>query len=126
MNVTRTLLVLLFLWIGTALPATASKNEKAATSLAKRIIPEVADKIRFEQLSENEKKDFFELESLEGKIVIRGNSANSMAVGLNHYLKYYCKTSILEYLNDPVELWMHFLPFHRRSELRLVWTIASS
>ncbi|MFV0326068.1 MAG: alpha-N-acetylglucosaminidase N-terminal domain-containing protein [Bacteroides xylanisolvens] len=41
---------------------------------------------------------------MEGKIVIRGNSANSMAVGLNHYLKYYCKTSILEYLNDPVEL----------------------
>ena len=70
----------LFLWM-ISLPATANKNEKAATNLAKRIIPEVADKIRFEQLSENEKKDFFELESLEGKIVVRGNSANSMAVG---------------------------------------------
>ncbi len=93
----------LFLWM-ISLPATANKNEKAATNLAKRIIPEVADKIRFEQLSENEKKDFFELESLEGKIVVRGNSANSMAVGLNHYLKYYCKTSVSWYLNDPVEL----------------------
>ena len=103
MYITRILLTL-FLWVSTVLPITANKNEKAATNLAKRIIPEVADKIRFEQLSENEKKDFFELESLEGKIVVRGNSANSMAVGLNHYLKYYCKTSVSWYLNDPVEL----------------------
>ena len=44
----------LFLWM-ISLPATANKNEKAATNLAKRIIPEVADKIRLEQLSENEK-----------------------------------------------------------------------
>lgn len=57
MYITRILLTL-FLWVSTVLPITANKNEKAATNLAKRIIPEVADKIRFEQLSENEKKDF--------------------------------------------------------------------
>ena len=120
------LISITFLWIDTALPATASKNKKAATSLAERIIPEVTDKIRFEQLSENEQKDFFELESLEGKIVVRGNSANSMAVGFNHYLKYYCKASVSWYLNDPVELPDVLPVIPRRSELRLVWTIASS
>ena len=38
--------------------------------------------------------DFFELSNKNGKIYIRGNNGVSLAVGLNHYLKYYCKVNI--------------------------------
>lgn len=95
------LLVLLIMMM----PSTAANKEvKAAKALAQRIIPQVTNHILFEQLQKENDKDVFELESVDGKIVIRGNSANSMAVGLNHYLKYYCKTSVSWYLNDPIEL----------------------
>lgn len=102
MNIMRVLL-LVCLWLA-IVPAFANKNEKAATDLAKRIVPRFAGKIRFEQLPGKETKDQFELESVGDQLVIRGNSANSMAVGLNHYLKYYCKSSVSWYLCDPVEL----------------------
>ena len=49
-------------------------------------------------------KDFFRIESLKGKIVITGNNANSMATGLNHYLKYYCLTTVSWYADIPVEM----------------------
>lgn len=102
MNIMR-IFLLVCLWT-VVLPAAANKNEKAAADLAKRIIPRVAGKIRFEQLPGKETRDRFELESIGGQLVIRGNSANSMSVGLNHYLKYYCKSSVSWYLYDPVEL----------------------
>ena len=38
--------------------------------------------------------DFFEISDDDGKIKIIGNSGVSLAVGLNHYLKYYCKVNI--------------------------------
>ncbi len=38
--------------------------------------------------------DFFELSYMDDKIWIKGNDGVSLAVGLNHYLKYYCKVSI--------------------------------
>lgn len=112
---TRTLLLTILLQIFT-LPVIANQNEKEAMALAKRVIPTKADQFLFEQLAGKEsEKDIFELETVNGKIVIRGNSANSMAVGLNHYLKYYCKTSVSWYLNDPVEL-PEILPSIERKE----------
>lgn len=100
---TRYLSLLLLLMV--SLPTLAvTKDVKAAKALAQRMMPQVANQISFEQLQKEGSNDVFELESVNGLIVIRGNSANSMAVGLNHYLKYYCKTSVSWYLNDPVEL----------------------
>lgn len=80
-----------------------STNLKAIRSLLHRLAPSVADRFDFEELA-GEKKDVFELQTVDNRIVIRGNSANSMAVGLNHYLKYYCNTSVSWYLADPVQL----------------------
>ncbi len=40
--------------------------------------------------------DFFELSDNGGKILIKGNNGVSLAVGLNHYLKYYCKVNICQ------------------------------
>ncbi len=72
----------------------ATPPEQAAASLAKRIMGRAGSAIRFEQIPADAGKDVFELESRDGKTVIRGNSALSMAVGLNWYLKYYCHCSV--------------------------------
>ena len=40
--------------------------------------------------------DYFEISDYNAKIKITGNSGVSMAVGLNHYLKYYCKVNICQ------------------------------
>ena len=34
------------------------------------------------------------------KILIKGNNRNSLAVGLNHYLKYYCQAHVSWYASD--------------------------
>ena len=36
------------------------------------------------------------------KILIKGNNRNSLAVGLNHYLKYYCQAHVSWYASDSV------------------------
>lgn len=82
----------------------AGKNEKSARALAERVIPNHSKHFIFQEIESDGGKDIFEIESQNGKIVIRGNSANSMAVGLNHYLKYYCKTTVSWYVDDPVEM----------------------
>ena len=48
--------------------------------------------------------DWFRLESLKGKIVITGNNANSLAVGFNYYLKYYCNLTVGWFKNEKVTL----------------------
>lgn len=84
--------------------AFSTKDERAIRELAIRIVPSIANKINFKQVESNSNNDFFEIESKNNIINIRGNSANSMAVGLNHYLKHYCKTTVSWYLSDPIEL----------------------
>lgn len=104
MKIRQILLSMFLLFVVVAPVAAANKNVKSANELALRIMGKAAQKISFEQLSGQQNADVFELESSDGKVIIRGNSANSMAVGLNHYLKYYCKTSVSWYLDDAVEL----------------------
>ncbi len=48
--------------------------------------------------------DRFVFETAGNNLIVRENNANSMAVGLNHYLRYYCKTNISWYANNPVQL----------------------
>ncbi|MEN8156627.1 MAG: alpha-N-acetylglucosaminidase [Bacteroidota bacterium] len=85
----------------------SSQNEEFAVNrLVERIAPEFAGDILFEKIEPAEDgKDLFELESLDnGKVLIRGNNQNAMAVGLNHYLKYYCHTSVSWFADQAVEL----------------------
>lgn len=72
--------------------------------LVNRIAKPFADKIIFNQLSGKTGKDYFELKSNNGKLVITGNSYNSMAYGLNHYLKYYCNSNVSWYKDNQVTL----------------------
>lgn len=48
--------------------------------------------------------DRFILESAHKKICIKGNNNNSLAVGLNHYLKYYCHTNVSWYASDSIDM----------------------
>ena len=73
--------------------ADQSPDAAAARALAGRIIPGQARHFVFETLPADS-CDFFTLRSEGNKIVIGGNNANSMAVGLNYYLKYYCHVTI--------------------------------
>jgi alpha-N-acetylglucosaminidase len=76
----------------------------AALQLVKRLMPQLASQFVFEQIITPGDSDAYELESKDGKIVIRGNNANSMAVGLNHYLKYYCNVSVSWWREDKLNL----------------------
>jgi alpha-N-acetylglucosaminidase len=78
------------------------KETRTAMDLAKRIIPDQANCFKFVQISDT--SDVYELSSYRGKIVIAGNNANSMAAGLNYYLKNYCHTTVSWFLKDPVEM----------------------
>lgn len=71
--------------------------------LVNRIVPQYADNIEFVS-REQSGKDYFKIATVDGKLRIEANDANSMAVGLNYYLKYYCKTTVSWYLADPVEV----------------------
>ena len=76
-------------------------DEKAASRLAERIVPEYAAEIRFIQTEDS--LDVFELVTEDGKLTIKGNNANSMAAGLNHYLKNFCDVTVSWHAFDPVE-----------------------
>ncbi len=67
---------------------------QAANRLAQRLLGPRADAFRFEAIPPDQGHDVFELETVAGKTVIRGNSGVSMAMGLNWYLKQYCLRSV--------------------------------
>jgi alpha-N-acetylglucosaminidase len=79
----------------------ASRSERrdsnapaAARALLQRLLPQHADRFIFETISPASGRDLFEIESRGDKIVLRGNTATSMAMGLNWYLKHYCRCDI--------------------------------
>ncbi len=66
----------------------------AAQGLVERLLPDHADRFTLEFVASDEGRDVFELETRQGKVVIRGNSGVSMAMGLNWYLKHYCRCHV--------------------------------
>lgn len=85
-----------------ALASCGQEDDPAVRALARRVIPDHEKHFRFERLADT--SDCFEVESVGRKIVVRGNNSNSMAVGLNWYLKNCCLTSVSWNLCDPVEM----------------------
>ena len=75
-----------------------------ARNLAERLSPRLLDKVEFVTIDAVGGKDVFSLESGGGKVIIGGNNAGSMAVGLNRYLNRYCMTTVSWYADVPVEL----------------------
>ena len=67
---------------------------QSASELIKRLLPGHAEQFVCETIPADSGKDVFEIESQDGKIVLRGNSALSLAVALNWYLKYTCHCQV--------------------------------
>jgi alpha-N-acetylglucosaminidase len=75
----------------TCLPAAGIPSSVTAMQeMVERIIPEHLDQFTFAEIPPDNGKDVFELESDHVTIMVRGNNAVSMAMGLNWYLKHYC------------------------------------
>ena len=74
----------------------------AMRGLVNRVVPEYSQNIVIERLADN--IDRFEIETVGKNLVIRGNNANSMAVGLNHYLKYYCMAQYSRFKEEPLQI----------------------
>ena len=82
----------------------AAVDVEQASALAERLSSRLAAKVEFQVIETVDGCDVFTLESRGGKVVIGGNNANSMAVGLNRYLNHYCKTTVSWYADVAVEL----------------------
>ncbi|MBO5831920.1 MAG: alpha-N-acetylglucosaminidase N-terminal domain-containing protein, partial [Alistipes sp.] len=78
-----------------------TEAERQARGLARRIVPFYAGKIDFRQTADT--IDVFTLYSEGSRLVIEGNNAISMAMGLNHYLKNYCGVTVSWYAFEPVQ-----------------------
>ena len=76
-----------------------------AYALAVRLSPKLAQKVSFKTIASSKQQgDIFTLETIGDKVVIGGNNANSMAVGLNRYLNRYCKTTVSWYADIAIDL----------------------
>lgn len=71
-----------------------SKEDAAISGLIERIVPDHNSQFRTEIISSENGSDVFEIGSDQGKVVLRGNNAVSLASALNWYLKYYCNSNI--------------------------------
>ena len=68
--------------------------ETAARDLVQRCVGQDADQFVFEAIPQENSQDVFELESREGRIVVRGSTGVAMAAGWNWYLKHYAHCQI--------------------------------
>jgi len=69
----------------------AAEPAEAARQLLQRILPAQANSFILERLPADEGRDVFEIQSRNGKVVLRGNNGIALASALNWYLKYYCQ-----------------------------------
>ena len=107
-NTHRTMTRQFTIWIALMITLTASAitdtDVEQAQALAARLSAPLAQKVQFKIIEADGGKDVFSLESNGGKVVIGGNNAGSMAVGLNRYLNRYCHTTVSWYADVAVEL----------------------
>lgn len=70
-------------------------TNKPAKALIERVVgKEYARLFKVEDLTDVEGRDVFEIESQNGKIILRGNRPVAVASALNWYLKYYCSRQV--------------------------------
>lgn len=81
-----------------------SSNHIVLQQMCKRLFPQHENSFHFQLMTDSVDVDRFTLESVHGKILICANNANSLAMGLNHYLKYYCHTHVSWYASDQIEM----------------------
>ena len=77
------------------LSCSADPDVQSARQLARRILPAQAGNIEF--VREVADTDFYAFEAKGGRLTVKANNANSMAVGLNNYLKDFCHVTVSWY-----------------------------
>ena len=85
----------------------ATFADEPVMALIKRVAPAYVAQFVAKDIPAVDGRDVFEIESADGKIILRGNSPLSQAVALNWYLKYYahCHVSLNgRQLNLPAKL----------------------
>ncbi len=85
------LLCLLFLG---SVSAQAQLNVQASEALVKRILPEKYTHFQVEAIPAEQGKDAFEVESRNGKIILRGSTGVAVGSALYHYLTEYAHCQI--------------------------------
>ncbi len=66
----------------------------AAAGIVERLLPKHTDDFSFKVIPPENGRDVFEIITHDGKVIISGNTGTSMAMGLNWYLKNYCKCNV--------------------------------
>ena len=87
------LLVLVYLTATNCFATNHVNQKEAAYAVVERLLPEHAEQFIIELLTE-ENTDFFEIESMDGKIILRGTTGVDVISALNWYLKYYCNCHV--------------------------------
>ncbi|MBW7864423.1 MAG: alpha-N-acetylglucosaminidase [Candidatus Hydrogenedentes bacterium] len=84
-------------------PMALADTVSAARGLIGRVLPDNADLFSVEVIPQENSLDVFEVESVGGKIVLRGSSGVAAASALNWYLRQYCLVQI-SWRGGPVTL----------------------
>ena len=98
MNGALMLLAALALPAQAQLPSGSSLQVSAAQALVARVVPDAADQFVLEAIPHADSLDVFEVESRDGKIVLRGSSGVALAAALNWYLEHVAHISV----NNPL------------------------
>lgn len=96
--------IILTIFLFTSCRKDTGSSNPVLEQMCQRLFPQHADSFEFELLNDSNQMDRFILESAHKKIRIKGNNNNSLAVGLNHYLKYYCHTNVSWYASDSIDM----------------------
>ena len=85
-----TIVILAGLLMVLSLQTAQAGIESAADSLIQRVVPQQAKFFVVETIPADQGRDVFEIESRNGKIVLRGNNGVAIASALKRYLAVYC------------------------------------
>lgn len=94
-NTMTRLKLVLFIFL-CALCASCAKDPQlqAAYDLIERVTPGYGKQFQLELIPAVEGKDAYEIAPGNGKVILRGNNAVSLATAFNQYLKYTCKAHV--------------------------------
>lgn len=72
----------------------AASPEQAARGVVGRLLGAKADQFVLQAIPREGDQDVFEIETVDGKTVLRGSDGVCMSMALNWYLKYYCNANV--------------------------------
>lgn len=90
----KTISALLFLALVNPIALFAQLDMGATKALIQRLLPHHAEQFIVQHIPQADTLDVFEIESINGKIVLRGNNGVSVASALHHYLRHTCNADI--------------------------------